>query len=136
MIGTDIITPNAIHQLSDERLAAAGIAPQVIQTIRAVPLDCRFEGLSEIPRVGIWTIKAVMIMTYQNPDVFLAEDAYVRSRLATIYRKESITMHEAEIIGQKWIGYRSLVSRFLWRLTDQGANKIAAGNPISSDDII
>lgn len=77
--------------------------------------------IQKIKGIGIWTIKCLKIMFNIDNDIFLSEDFWIRSRLSELYNYNYvITIKESNDISIQWKGYRTNVSKFLWRIKPEG----------------
>jgi len=140
LIGTNILTPEAMSKLSTDDLKSIGIRnPDLIQSITNLALQNKLDinTLRNLTGIEPWTLKGLLIMTYSDPDVFLAKDLYIRKRLQDIYgRPKVLTIKEAEQLAQSWKGHRSIVSRFLWRLKKDSSYKIREGIELTREDFL
>jgi 3-methyladenine DNA glycosylase/8-oxoguanine DNA glycosylase len=79
------------------------------------------EDIKNIKGIGIWTIKCLKIMFDVDNDIFLSEDYWIRSRLSELYNVDYIfSIKECNEISKQWIGNRTIVSKFLWRIKPEG----------------
>jgi 3-methyladenine DNA glycosylase/8-oxoguanine DNA glycosylase len=56
-----------------------------------------------------------------DKDIFLAEDYWIRKRLSEIVNSAKIlSIKECNTLSNQWAGYRTDVSKFLWRIRPEG----------------
>lgn len=98
------------------------------------------EQISKIKGIGPWTIKGLKIMFNIEPDLFLFEDYWIRSRmteLITIEKKPScISSSNANILSSYWKGYRTHVSLFFWRIKPEGISALKNGITLTKTHFI
>lgn len=128
-------TYDAVHSLTVSDLIRTGLKESRAHLIWSLPSTLQLEQLPYIVGVGTWTVKAVYIMTYSHPDIFLSEDAFIRKRLVQIFGCGS-TPSDAAAIAEFWAGHKSAECRFLWRLQESGVQKLLSGAVLTQEDII
>ena len=131
-LGSDIFTKSKIESLN---LNDLGLDARVIEIIDQVNRleNLSFKNLAKISGIGKWTIDAVKILTYYDPDIALYKDKYIRKILSGLYGK-TFTEGTAKAWFEK-VSNKSLVSRFLWRLKYTSINKIIDSEPLTSLDL-
>lgn len=90
--------------------------------------DNKLLWLSEIEKIkgiGPWTIKCIKIMFDIEDDIFLYEDLWIRKRLSELLScDKTLSPKECNQLSSSWKGYRTLVSKFLWRIKPEGITAI------------
>jgi 3-methyladenine DNA glycosylase/8-oxoguanine DNA glycosylase len=98
------------------------------------------EQISKIKGIGPWTIKGLKIMFNIEPDLFLFEDYWIRSRMTELVSTEikpiCMSSSNANILSSHWKGYRTLVSLFFWRIKPEGISALKNGIPLTQDYFI
>jgi DNA-3-methyladenine glycosylase II len=74
------------------------------------------DKLIQIKGIGVWTAEMFLIFGLRRPDVFSAGDLALRAGVARVYHLEKPTPKECAEIAERWRPYRSLASRYLWRI--------------------
>ncbi len=74
------------------------------------------DKLIEIKGIGVWTAEMFLIFGLRRPDVFSPGDLALRAGVARVYHLEKPTPKECAKIAERWRPYRSLASRYLWRI--------------------
>lgn len=60
-----------------------------------------------------------------DDDIFLSEDLWIRKRLSELVQSEhTLTPRECNEVVKHWCNL-SNISRFLWRITEEGTRKFA-----------
>lgn len=113
------------------------IIKAVTEIALAKPSDDDFMmKIAGIQGIGPWTLKGVLILTEKSPSEALYEDAYIKKRLGNIYgKKMSVTDCKLffQVIPEN---SRSIVSYFLWRLKDSGAEKVRNNRLLERNDFL
>lgn len=76
------------------------------------------EMLTKIKGIGVWSAQMFLIFSLGREDVFSVLDLGLRNAVKTLYENPDLTNQEIEIISEKWIPYRSIVSHYLWHAWD------------------
>jgi len=75
--------------------------------------------LVKVKGIGPWTAEMFLIFTLGRPDVFSALDLGLRKGIQKLYQlDEPPTPKAASELAEKWMPYRSIASRLLWRSID------------------
>ncbi|MGB0863679.1 MAG: DNA-3-methyladenine glycosylase family protein [Saprospiraceae bacterium] len=82
------------------------------------------EMLTTIKGVGKWTVQMILIFSMNRMDVFPIDDLVVRQSMIKLYevnpeQKKKALYSELTQIAEKWKPYRSVASRFMWKMKDQ-----------------
>lgn len=126
LLNTDEYTPNGLNSLSDDTLKSIGLSDDKINCIRAILglEDLTLDRAAQIKGIGPWTIKALSILTNGSNDIFLSEDYWIRQRFSELIQSSKIlTSRQLENYIAKfpnWVGQKTLISRFLWRIKPEG----------------
>jgi DNA-3-methyladenine glycosylase II len=79
--------------------------------------DALIETLISLRGVGRWTVEMLLIHTLERSDVLPADDCGIREgyrRLKNL--QKSPTRKQLTEIGQTWSPYRTVATRYLWRM--------------------
>ena len=77
--------------------------------------------LTQIKGVGKWTVQMILMFPMDRPNVFPIDDLGIQNSMKNLYginleKKElKIRMNE---ISMKWDPYRSLASKYLWKIME------------------
>jgi len=130
--------PELVIKMNVEKLRAVGLSYQkagYIQNIAKFALeegldykklkklkdDDLIEHLTQIKGVGKWTVQMILMFTLGREDVFPEDDLGIQTAIKRLYgvnseKKElKADMHK---IAAKWIPYRTLACKYLWRHKD------------------
>lgn len=139
-IGDSVLTYDKLSSISDNDLLLCGLDEHKLSIIRSISGNVSKEQFTEISGIGNWTYKAFLIQTEpnDNPDILLVEDLWIRNHLATLYDlNPKITPKQAEMLfNDHWIGYKTSVTKFLWRLSKNGVLKLKHGLTLSKPDFV
>lgn len=139
-IGSNVMTYDQISNLTDDDLEDTGLDNKKIAIIRSISKDVTKEQFENIAGIGDWTIKSFLIQTEPNEyhDILLVEDLWIRSHLATLFDlNPKMTTKQAELLFQnEWVGYKTAVTKFLWRLSKCGALRLKNGCTLDRGDFI
>jgi DNA-3-methyladenine glycosylase II len=81
------------------------------------------EMLTTIKGVGKWTVQMILIFSMNRLDVFPIDDLVVRQSMIKLYgvnteQKKKALYKELTDIAENWKPYRSVASRFMWKMKD------------------
>lgn len=132
--GKNIPPPQCLLQLSEKTLRGAGLSQNKANALRdlakktisgEVPTAREIVtlGNGEIVRrltsiygVGKWTVEMLLIFQLGRADVWPVDDYAVRRSLGEVLGLTEIpTAKQAQIAGDRWRPYRSVVALHLWR---------------------
>jgi hypothetical protein len=151
-----VYDPNVIKDLD---LKSYGISnPKVTKCIEhvtalALANNLSMNELKDIPGIGDWTYKGLLIMGHGDSStcsnsIFLSEDAWIRKRLSELVDDPRISKSivAANILIDRFTNYlldtnnekldKSKLSRFLWRIKDSGIQKIRNNSNLSREDFL
>ena len=134
------ITPEAISDLSDEKIKSIGTANSKVRCIRFLTNAVRSGGidfkrmasmsddqimkeLMSIKGIGKWTAKMYLIFALGRQDVLPYEDVAFLQAFTWLY---GIKDRSPEVVikkCKKWSPYSSIASRYLYRALDTGLTK-------------
>lgn len=132
-------TPAEVVAMDDDVLRAAGLSRAKVRYVK--DLAARWlagslphaeivsmtdeEVVAELTRVkgiGVWTAEMILIFTLGRPDVLPVDDLGIRVAVQRLYAlPERPGRDELLRISEPWRPWRSLASRYLWR--------VASGTP-------
>ncbi len=79
--------------------------------------------LTKIKGVGKWTVQMILMFPMDRPNVFPEDDLGIQNIMKSLYNIElekkelKLKMNE---IAKIWSPYRSIASKYLWEIGDQG----------------
>lgn len=130
------ITPQEVLKIEDQTMRDIGMSWAKIKYVKAlseyaIKSDTVFEKfdamsdediiteLTQVKGIGRWTAEMFLIFTMERPDVFSYGDLGLRRAIERLYGcKTEPTVKQMEKIVKKWIPYRSIASRYLWKSLD------------------
>lgn len=96
--------------------------------------------ISTVKGIGPWTINAIKIIFNINNNILLFEDLWIRKRFSELVCSNKIlTCKECiEYVDKNklWYNYRSQVSKFLWRINENGICAIKNNIALSRDHFV
>jgi DNA-3-methyladenine glycosylase II len=126
----------------EEELRAAGVSRQKIAALRdlaqksldgIVPTtrqlarmdnEAIIEHLVQVRGIGRWTVEMLLIFRLGRADVLPVDDLGIRKGAQILHGlAEPPRAAELHEIGRRWAPYRSLASRYLWRITEFGKDE-------------
>lgn len=128
LIGSSDITQEKMLQLNNTDLEQIGLSKNKFNLIKSI-INIHFSNdlefinkLSQLNGIGIWTVKALQILNFNEPNVFLCEDLWIRKRLSELLGVSKIlTIRECDIfVKMNCTINKSHLSRFLWRIKPEG----------------
>jgi len=112
------ITDHEWHKICMNDLQKINIIKRILKLGNKMQLT----DLTKVAGIGDWTIKSLKVLCDQDDDIFLGEDYWIRSKLKILFDLPKVpTISEANKLSGKFIGKKSTITKFLWRLTNQGA---------------
>jgi DNA-3-methyladenine glycosylase II len=127
-------TPAEIAAISDDVLRAAGLSRAKVRYVKDLAArwlsgslrhadlprmtdDEVVAELTQVKGVGAWTAEVILIFTLGRPDVLPVDDLGVRVGVQRLYGLPQ-RPGRAELlrIAEPWRPWRSLASRYLWRV--------------------
>lgn len=87
----------------------------VPERLRQMPPDEMIRTLSSLRGVGVWTAECIGIFCLGHPDLLPADDLGIQKAITHVYKlKKDPKPREVRERGQRWAGWRSYVSTYLW----------------------
>ncbi|PKK86879.1 MAG: DNA-3-methyladenine glycosylase 2 family protein [Tenericutes bacterium HGW-Tenericutes-8] len=80
--------------------------------------DQIIQMLIKIKGIGIWSAQMFLLFSLGREDVFSVLDLGLRNAVKLIYGNPDLTHQDIELLSEKWIPYRSIVSHYLWHAWD------------------
>lgn len=83
--------------------------------------DQIIEYLSQIKGVGKWTVQMILMFPMDRPNVFPVDDLGIQNSMKSLYE---IDLEKKELkkrmneISLKWEPYRTLASKYLWKIME------------------
>src|SRR5574344_2057081 len=127
------IKPSNILRISDHELRKLGLSYSKILYIKELAINIvenninfkKIKGLSDdeiigvltsVKGIGRWTAEMYLIFSLGRENVIPREDGTIKRTIKWLYDLETLpTKSEIERIFQKWNGYSTIVSAFLWK---------------------
>jgi 3-methyladenine DNA glycosylase/8-oxoguanine DNA glycosylase len=123
LVNSDRYERTTVLALSDDQLRTIGLSPEKIALIRKVSEIPHLEinSLSTIKGIGPWTIGALKLLMGVEEEFFLAEDSYIRQRVAEYFSVKTLTIPQCRALSQReWTGHQCMMSKFFWRIKPEG----------------
>lgn len=129
------VTPENIVKTDKEALRQLGISYQKVSYLKSlaeavldgqVDIDA-FENMADeaiinelvqVKGIGRWTAQMFLMFSLGREDVAASLDLGLRKAYAKLINKE-VSVKDFENYSDKWKPYRSIVSYYLWKSTDQ-----------------
>lgn len=133
--------PDVMVSLRDEQLREAGFSAKkaeyakgmaqalldgtiVPSDLRAMQPDQMIDTLSSLKGVGVWTAECIGIFCLGHQDLLPADDLGIQNAVAKVYKlKERPKPKELRLRGEKWKGWRSWATAYLWGGLNHGVLK-------------
>ena len=130
------LSPQAIHERSDEELRSVGLSRQktaYLKDLSARVLDERLhlnrigritdeeaiEHLVQVKGIGRWTAQMFLIFSLGRLDVFPHDDLIVRSSIKELYGLDELpNKQQSHVIASVWKPYSTIASWYCWRFID------------------
>jgi DNA-3-methyladenine glycosylase II len=127
------LTPDAILDLTDAQLRAAGLSRQKVRYVRDLArhfADGRLtsrglrrmsdedviQAVTQVKGVGRWTGEMLLIFCLERPDVWPVDDLGLREALRRLHgMKTPPTAKSASPLGEPYRPYRTVATWYLWR---------------------
>ena len=134
LINSDTFTFENIQMLSYELMLQSGLDINKINLIKSITEN---HDIMNTTGIGIWTINTIKIRCYPEyyPDILLVEDLWIRNHLERIFNTK-LTISSAKIYQNQWPGYSTYISKFLWRITKEGIQRLLNGQVLTKQDFI
>lgn len=133
--------PEVMVELSEAQLREAGFSAKkaeygkgmaqalldgtlVPQELKAMPPEQMIERLSSLKGVGVWTAECIGIFCLGHQDLLPADDLGIQNAVASVYKlDERPKPRELRARGEKWKGWRTGASTYLWAGLNHGVIK-------------
>lgn len=133
--------PEVMVELRDEQLREAGFSAKkaeygkgmaqalldgtIVQSeLREMPPEQMIETLSSLKGVGVWTAECIGIFCVGHQDLLPADDLGIQNAVMKVYKlDERPKPKELRVRGEKWRGWRSWASTYLWGGLNHGVLK-------------
>jgi DNA-3-methyladenine glycosylase II len=100
---------------------ARGIAQALLdgtivpEELKRMPPDEMIRKLSSLRGVGVWTAECIGIFCIGHPDLIPADDLGIQKAITHLYKlKVDPKPKEVRARGEKWKGWRSYATTYLW----------------------
>ncbi|HUP87798.1 MAG TPA: DNA-3-methyladenine glycosylase, partial [Longimicrobiales bacterium] len=125
-------SPRVMVELSEAQLREAGFSAKkaeygkgmamalldgtiVPSDLKQMPPEQMIEKLSSLKGVGVWTAECIGIFCLGHQDLLPADDLGIQNAVAKVYKlDERPKPKELRLRGEKWVGWRSWASTYLW----------------------
>lgn len=88
---------------------------------QAMSDDEIIEYLTQIKGVGKWTVQMILMFPMDRPNVFPVDDLGIQNAMKSLYKidleKKELKIRMNEI-ATKWDPYRTLASKYLWKIME------------------
>ncbi len=139
LVETNLTTPQAIHQATDETLRAQGLSKQKTRYVRSlVEHDIDFVTLQSLPDeevvktltavigIGRWTAEMYLLFSLKRADVLAVDDLAIKvAAMDLLSLAERPTPKQLKHLTQDWSPHRSAASLLLWSYYGLLRNKTA-----------
>jgi DNA-3-methyladenine glycosylase II len=133
--------PEVMVDLSEAQLREAGFSAKkaeygkgmaqalldgtiVQKDLKAMPPEQMIATLSSLKGVGVWTAECIGIFCLGHQDLLPADDLGIQNAVASVYKlKERPKPKELRLRGEKWKGWRSWATAYLWAGLNHGVLK-------------
>lgn len=128
LVDTNLTTPQAIREASDEDLRAQGLSKQKTRYVRSlVEHDIDFDALKTLPNedviktltavtgIGRWTAEMYLLFSLKRADVLAVDDLAIKvAAMELLGLTERPTPKQLNRLTQDWSPHRSAASLLLW----------------------
>ena len=139
LVETNLTTPQAIHQATDETLRAQGLSKQKTRYVRSlIEHDIDFVALQSMPDeeviktltavtgIGRWTAEMYLLFSLKRADVLAVDDLAIKvAAMDLLSLAERPTPKQLKHLTQDWSPHRSAASLLLWSYYGLLRNKTA-----------
>lgn len=131
------LTPDSLHQLSDEQIRTCGISRAKLAALRdlsdrdsagLIPsaADLRImddveivKTLTAVRGIGPWTVDMLLIFRLGRPDILPVLDLGVKKGVARTFGLNGLPTPAAlTVLAEPWRPFRSVGSWYMWRATE------------------
>lgn len=134
-------SPEVMVGLKDEQLREAGFSAKkaeygkgmaqaildgtIVQSeLAKMPAEQMIETLSSLKGVGVWTAECIGIFCLGHQDLLPADDLGIQNAVVKVYKlPERPKPRELRVRGEKWAGWRSWATAYLWAGLNHGVLK-------------
>jgi DNA-3-methyladenine glycosylase II len=117
----DVLDPGILRDATQEELREAGISRQKASYINDLSDKFlsdpeKFESLTSIKGIGVWTAQMFLMFTLRRLDVFPVLDLGIRNAMIKLYSWDKETKHVVyNDYSERWAPYRSVACWYLWK---------------------
>lgn len=122
---------------SDKKMKQWGLSAEKISGIRKIlTLDeINPNTLCKVKEGGIYLIKGFRVLADEDDDTFWESSFQVRYNMGRLLGHSKILPEQdARNLGKKWLGYRSQISYFFYRIKPDAMEKIVNEEELTADD--
>lgn len=127
------ITPNKILNIDSSEIKSIGLSERKVDTIKRIAFEIEngnlklndyklytneqiIEDLTKIKGIGRWTAEMYLIFSLGRENVLSQTDGTIKRTLKWMYNLTDLpNQKEVKIYFEKWAGYETIVSTFLWK---------------------
>lgn len=127
------IDPNYILKVNNSEIKAIGLSERKVDTIKRIALEIVngnldfnnyiyytneqiIEDLIKIKGIGRWTAEMYLIFSLGRENVLSKSDGTIKRTIKWMYNLSELpTSQDIKIYFEKWKGYETIVSTFLWK---------------------
>lgn len=128
LVDAELITPQAIHEATDDTLKAQGLSKQKTRYVRSlVDHDIDFAALEALPNeevvttltavtgIGRWTAEMYLLFSLKRADILAVDDLAIKvAAMELLGLAKRPTPKKLKDLTQHWSPYRSAASLLLW----------------------
>ncbi len=127
------ITPNKILNINNSEIKSIGLSERKVDTIKRIAFEIvngnlKFnnyklytneqiiEDLTKIKGIGRWTAEMYLIFSLGRENVLSQTDGTIKRTIKWMYNLTDLpNQKEVKMYFEKWVGYETIVSTFLWK---------------------
>lgn len=127
------INPSYILKVKNSEIKAIGLSERKVETIKRIALEIVngnidfnnyiyytneqiIEDLTKIKGIGRWTAEMYLIFSLGREDILSKSDGTIKRTIKWMYDLSELpTSKDIKIYFEKWKGYETIVSTFLWK---------------------
>ncbi len=143
LLPNDLVLPEKILKLSDEKMRSAGLSGAKARAIRslsehvlsgdvdleklpALPDSDVLTELTKVKGIGPWTAEMILMFSLGRTDVFSRGDLGLQKGLMHLYGWKKLPSDKRlSAVIAKWSPYRTYAARILWKIADKKKARIA-----------
>lgn len=127
------LTPNKILNINNSEIKSIGLSERKVDTIKRIAFEIVndnlnfnnyklytneqiIEDLTKIKGIGRWTAEMYLIFSLGRENVLSQTDGTIKRTIKWMYNLADLpNQKEVKMYFEKWVGYETIVSTFLWK---------------------